>query len=621
MLINGEKQRADRNVGKFRQQRDISQAAQKQSELEKQRADENARIAGQQRDLTLETLELLVYEIQDNLGDKPGMEKLKEEILNLAIEGLNKITRRIDLAAHEDEIAAVQSEMSSEEIQKYIKGYSEGRAAAIDLNLAIALRRMGDIYNATGRTKEALEQYENSHRIITRLASTDAGWSLVQRSLANSHVKLGYIHRRLGQPKQATKSYEESFRIREAVAAGDTDDQDGLYALSIAYRNLGDVRLHVADYPRAFDNFRRAIRIQRSLVEDRPNDPILRRSLAFSYGDSAHLSLRIGLLEQAHDHARRSLDLRLELAAADPDSRAAQRIVASGYTGLGNALLAVGKKAEAEEIFLKRLEIAKQFLEADPQSLRAKRNMGLAYNRLGILCSRQGRVDEAREYFSHEVEFKELVAKEAPRDAQSQTLLAAAYSNVAMNEMRAGNYVGFATWSAKAVLVEANVRVQGKNTQWSMVPNWVDAPLKIANPRRDAFRILSEPQFADALPLFVAKDMLIFRCTVLASQGDLEAAFGAAKKVERLANENAVVWYDAARCYAICSDANGLAKKSNGESVDELHQRCTDAALRCLSKAIDCGFQNLARLQTDPDLKSLRGNNEFQRLMAQMGST
>lgn len=502
VLVNGERQRADSNAENYRKQRDISQAAQKQAELEKQRADENARVAGQQRDLTLETLEILVYEIQDSLGDKPGMEQLKEQILNLAIERLNKITRRIDLAAHEDEIAAFQNEMNSEEIQQYIEGYSDGRAAAIDLNLAIALRRMGDIYRATGHTKEALEQYENSHRIITRLANTDAGWSAVQLALANSHVKLGYIHRRLGQPKQATKSYEESLRIRETVAAA---DEEGLYALSIAYRNLGDVRLHVADYSQAFDNFRCAIRIQRSLAKDPPDDVNLRRSLAFSYGDSAHLSLQIGLLELAHDHARRSLDLRLELAAADPDSRAAQGNVAYGYTGLGNVLLAMDQKAEAEEAFLKRLEIAKESLESDPQSLRAKRSMGVAYNLLGILCSRQGRVEEGREYFARKVEFKEIVAKEAPHDAQSQTLLAAAYSNVAMNEMHAGNLVGFTTWSAKAVLVEARIRAQGKNMQWAMVPDWVEAPLKIVNPRRDAFRMLSEPQFADSLPLLVAK--------------------------------------------------------------------------------------------------------------------
>jgi hypothetical protein len=133
--------------------------------------------------------------------------------------------------------------------------------------------------------------------------------------------------------------------------------------------------------------------------------------------------------------------------------------------------------------------------------------------------------------------------------------------------------------------------------------------------------MLSEPQFADSLPLLVAKDMLIFRSTVLASDGDLEGAFGAAEKIERLAKENAVVWYDAARCYSICSDTSGLTKTSDGETAVEVRQRCTNAALRCLSKAIDCGFKNLARLQIDPDLKSLRGNREFQSLLKRIGKT
>jgi serine/threonine protein kinase len=63
VLVNGERRRADGNAELYRKQRDISQAAQKQAVSEKRRADENARVAGQQRDLTLETLEILVYEI------------------------------------------------------------------------------------------------------------------------------------------------------------------------------------------------------------------------------------------------------------------------------------------------------------------------------------------------------------------------------------------------------------------------------------------------------------------------------------------------------------------------------------------------------------------------------
>jgi hypothetical protein len=133
--------------------------------------------------------------------------------------------------------------------------------------------------------------------------------------------------------------------------------------------------------------------------------------------------------------------------------------------------------------------------------------------------------------------------------------------------------------------------------------------------------MLSEPQFADALPLLMAKDMLVFRSTVLAAEGDLEGAFGAAEKIELLANVHAVVWYDAARCYALCLDASPLTKKSEGESGVQKHQLYRKAALRCLSKAIECGFKNIAGLQTDPDLKSLRGDSEFQSLLNSIGPT
>src|SRR5262249_38727339 len=58
--------------------------------------EEKAKAAEEQNKLALETINTLVYRVQELLDDKPGTQKLKQELLGTALEGLERVARSVD---------------------------------------------------------------------------------------------------------------------------------------------------------------------------------------------------------------------------------------------------------------------------------------------------------------------------------------------------------------------------------------------------------------------------------------------------------------------------------------------------------------------------------------------
>src|SRR5262249_38992010 len=143
-------------------QRDLAVQAGKAATEARNRAEENATFAGEQLELTLETLNKLVHEVQDQLKDRPALHQLKENLLNTAVAGLERVARSTRGAAAHDSMAA-------------------------------AHRRLGDIFFVLGRTVEARQQFEQFQAIAQALTTADPGSVKARRSLWTSHGKLGDV--------------------------------------------------------------------------------------------------------------------------------------------------------------------------------------------------------------------------------------------------------------------------------------------------------------------------------------------------------------------------------------------------------------------------------------------
>jgi tetratricopeptide (TPR) repeat protein len=104
-------------------------------------------------------------------------------------------------------------------------------------------------------------------------------------------------------------------------------------------------------------------------------------------------------------------------------------------------------------------------------------------------------------------------------------------------------------------------------------------------------RILErEPFFVDALRVHANN---------LAAKGQYGRALQIDRRLVRLVPEDSIAWYNFACSFA----ALGMM----------------EAALSALQKALELGYHDAARLRRDPDLKSLRRDPRFARLLRRFG--
>jgi hypothetical protein len=98
-----------------------------------------------------------------------------------------------------------------------------------------------------------------------------------------------------------------------------------------------------------------------------------------------------------------------------------------------------------------------------------------------------------------------------------------------------------------------------------------------------------------------------------------EAADMAAKLYDRVEKDPNML-YDIACCYALC--VTGVAKDKPEPSVEEEAQcrSYADAAITMLRAAVVAGYEDVTRLDTNPDLASIHENVDYKELIEQLKS-
>ncbi len=64
----------------------------------------------------------------------------------------------------------------------------------------------------------------------------------------------------------------------------------------------------------------------------------------------------------------------------------------------------------------------------------------------------------------------------------------------------------------------------------------------------------------------------------------------------------------------------GKGKPEPSEAEQSERNRYADLAMAALRQAVDCGFRDRQRLQTDRALEPLRGREDFQKLLAELAA-
>jgi len=265
--------------------------------------------ADEQSQLALKTLQSVVFDIQSKLDAVPGARKIRQDLLNTAMDGLKQVARSL---GKDDPVgtALVRSHTDLGEIFLTIGGPK-----------------------GAGGAEEALKQFQIANEIAKQLVQSDPQSAKYQRRLLLSYLKLGEAN---GNKVAARDSYLAALKIGRDLAQNDPKSTDAQSDLSCAYEKLGEVYFGLGNATAARASYEQSLKIDEHLAQDDPSDARAQRELFVSYIKLGELSLRHDNdLRAARDAFQKALDFSQKRARENPNDEQAQQDLFGSYLYLG----------------------------------------------------------------------------------------------------------------------------------------------------------------------------------------------------------------------------------------------------------------------------------------------
>jgi serine/threonine-protein kinase len=273
----------------------------------------------------------------------------------------------------------------------------DGRSPEVLIGHSVALRRLGDVYEARGDLPAALEAFRLAGEVAARVleAAPQDTVGRYQRSLAEARV--GRVLFGQGYASDAKRVFLEHRRDVERLLAERPDDPEIRDALASAHAAIGTVLRAEGSLEAAGEASREALALGRAIEAHRPGEDEWRRRRIGRQLDLAHQCWITGELASGRREARDALAECL--AAVNEPARAGDVRWLELAAQARYALILLQPLGDPERVALATdsLEAFRALLARDPSNDRWRRRVAQSLVHLGDACRRQGDVSRALE--------------------------------------------------------------------------------------------------------------------------------------------------------------------------------------------------------------------------------
>jgi tetratricopeptide (TPR) repeat protein len=388
----------------------------------------NARVAQEQANLAVKTFYQVVVELQNQLRDRPDMQKLREKLLSDALAGLNEVAKNAE---------------NSNLLLRTLGG---------------AYQRMGDVALEMGQTAEAGKQYDRALAIFEQLAALDAADDVGKWNLAVMYEKKGTINHRLhGDVARTRDFYRKATQLREALAGGPRREPKLTQplvdnALALSYAAEANLALLMGDPALARDYLQQALKLREKLAELDSKNRQAKEGLATLYVSLGQVSFHLRDADAAQASYLKALQLREALANADPDSVAFQKGLVDLHHKLGDMLLHLrGKESlsAVREQYLIAREVQQELYQRNPANAEMRQALASSSYRLGTVAQRGGEAAESEKQFRECLLLREALAEEDSTNLYKQVELVLAQARYGQHAKAAAAAGRLRTGAAK----------------------------------------------------------------------------------------------------------------------------------------------------------------------------
>jgi tetratricopeptide (TPR) repeat protein len=447
--------------------------------------------------------------------------------------------------------------------------------------LALARFNLAEVNHRFGSTEPAQADYQKALGLFRGLAVEFPDRPDYRRFLAECLGEIGGLCLRFDQLKEAEAAFREALATEQKLAADSRDAPGYRLAAAAMATELATLLLQTGQSTQAQATLREAEAAYRELMAGLAGKTDHRPELARSHQDFGAFLLRTGRSKEAEAELRQALSIRKALAEAFPHERQHRLDLARCHTGLAQFFHQTSHRSEEETARREALELWKRL--ADNYAAAADERLELArcYAALGALLREKGSTQEAESAYRKAVavdeKYRYVVAFE---NDLAETMLRLALLLREHKEMqRARDLLEKAVPHHETVLLGCR------------------SDRKYHQAYRNTLLALSETR------------LLL---------GDHRQARNAAATILYDPYGVAADYY---RIACLFARSAALAKKDT-KLTDTLREGLVSSygydAVAALREARKTGFQDVARLESDPDLNPLRSRDDFKSLLAEL---
>jgi eukaryotic-like serine/threonine-protein kinase len=458
-----------------------------------------------------------------------------------------------------------------------------GASTDVSRELAITLDRLGILLAETGKPRDAEAEFRKALALRQKLADLYPAVIDFQSGLAKSHSNLARVLSETGQSSEA----EAEFRRALALVRKLAEENPALTAFrtgqAVIRTNLGILLTETGKLSEAEAEHREALALYQKLADDHPAVTDFRTSLGGSHGNLGGLLTEVGRPEEAEAEDRAALAIFRKLAQENSTLTDSQRNLALSHSNLGSLLSETGKLAEAEAEYREALALFRKLAEENPTVSDFRNNLADNHYNLGILLARTGKRPGAEAEYRKSLALFQKLAEENPARTVFSSGLADNHKNLGILLSATGELP-----AAEAEYREAVVHYQKLADDYPAVADFrsgLSASLSGLGGIQQRDGRISEA--LDSL----RKALTLSERVPTRSSGDL---------------------YNLACQHALLS---GAASEPGSGLTRAEAQAEADLAMDSLRRAVAAGYGDASNMQTDTDLDSLRGRNDFRILM------
>ncbi len=457
-----------------------------------------------------------------------------------------------------------------------------------------------------------------------------------RESLASGMNGLASLCRQIGKDEEAEKLVYQSLAIRKQIARRFSARPDFVYGLSASLIEIGQVAIANRQWDQAESSLQEARGILEDLTKQFPSKSEYHQQLADILCQLSKVFENVNRDRESMNVLAQAITIREGLAAETPERPALRKNLATLKFDLGSAYRRLGMDQEAESTWQQTISLrdslASEFADDSENAMELARVLVA----LGQLHNSAARSDEAVKYYERAVNIGKECVSRHPGRIKWRKLLASrllGFGRILIRSARADE--------SESVLLESRLiweqlASENPNDQ-GLQSNIAGCSIDLGNAFLQRHNYETAGQyFAEASSLtaqglaldstnasFRAMHTRVLFFVIQLQAGKLDEA----KSLET-ANELRDLGWDPPKnaYFAACGLARSVLVMSGHSLLDDKQReeavlRYSNLAMQYLTDAVSKGYASRKILVNDTDLDSIRGREDFQKLLDSLPAT